>query len=61
MTGHLYIDQKPVVFSKTDNPENGIIRVRFSDITLSLSLLDASWLAENIQREIRKVEREGAS
>lgn len=53
----LYIDQKPVVSSKTDNPANGIIRVKFSDVTLSLSLLDASRLVENIHREIRKVQR----
>lgn len=54
----LYIDQKPMVFSKVDNPANGIVRVKFADVVLSLSLLDASWLAENIQREIRKVEHE---
>ena len=32
--------------------------MQFKDITLSLSLVDASWLAANIQREVRKVERE---
>lgn len=54
----LYVDQRPVVSSKTDNPANGIIRVKFSGITLSLGLNAASWLAANIQREIRKVEQE---
>lgn len=54
----LYIDQKPKVSSKTDNPANGVVHVTFSDITLSMSLNDASWLAANIQREIRKVEAE---
>jgi hypothetical protein len=54
----LYTDQKPRVWSKIDNPPNGIIRVTFGDVTLSLSLTAASWLAENIQREIRTVERE---
>jgi len=54
----MYIDQKPVVFSKTNNPANGVIRVKFSNVTLSLSLVEASWLAANIQREIRKVEQE---
>lgn len=54
----LYIDQKPTVSSAIDNPANGIIRVKFSDITLSLNLIEASWLAANIQREIRKVEQE---
>lgn len=54
----LYINQKPTVFSQTDNPANGIIRIKFGDIILSLDLTEASWLAANIQREIRKVERE---
>lgn len=54
----LYIDQKPVVFSTVKNPMNGIIRIKFAEITLSLSLTEASWLAANIQKEIRKVEAE---
>lgn len=54
----LYIDQRPRVWSKTDNPANGVIRVTFKDITLSMSLTEASWLAANIGREIRKVEHE---
>jgi len=53
----LYIDQRPRVWSKTDNPANGVIRVTFKDITLSMSLIEASWLAANIQMEIRKVEQ----
>lgn len=54
----LFIDQSWCVSSKTDNPANGIIRIAFGESTLSLSLIDASWLAENIHREIRKVENE---
>jgi hypothetical protein len=54
----MYIDQKPVVSSKTDHPSNGVIRVKFSDVTLSLGIIEAAWLAANIQREIRTVERE---
>jgi hypothetical protein len=54
----LYIDQQIEVFGHTEKPELGPIRVHFSDVTLSMSLIDASWLAENIQREIRKFERE---
>lgn len=54
----LYIDQDPVVSSKIDNPANGIIRVTFSDVTLSLGLVEASWLATNIGIEVRKIYRE---
>jgi hypothetical protein len=54
----LYADQNPVVFSKIDDLANGIIRLKFADVTLSLSLLNAGWLAANIQREIRKIEQE---
>lgn len=52
----LYIDQKPTVTSTLENPANGIIRVTFADVTLSLSIVEASWLAANIQREIRSIE-----
>jgi len=54
----MYIDQKVDVYSEVAEPVNGVIRVRFSGIVLSLSIVKADWLAENIRREIRKVEAE---
>ena len=54
----LYIDQEIKVWSKTDNPPNGVIRVTFGEQTLSMSIIQASWLAALIQTEIHKVEQE---
>lgn len=52
----LYFDQRPVVSSQKHHPANGVIRVTFADITLGLTLAEASWLAANLQREIRAFE-----
>ena len=61
-----YRDQTPIVTQVPDDPDGQPIHVqfarfadvtRFSDVTLCLSLDDAACLAENIQREIREIER----
>jgi hypothetical protein len=52
----MFIDQKVKVWSKPSHEQDGVIRVTFGRITLALSLVEASWLASNIQREIRAVE-----
>ena len=53
-----YAEQTVDVFSRPNDADTGVIRVRFSNITLALTLVQASWIANNIQREIRKVEEE---
>lgn len=52
-----YLDQKPKVSRTFHQKENDAIRVSFSNVTLALSEVEASWLAENIQREIREIAR----
>ena len=52
----LYFDQTPKVSSQKHHPANGVIRVEFGDITLGLTIHQASWLAANLCREIRAFE-----
>lgn len=56
----LYVDQKCRVWSDAARVGNEI-RVTFNEtnsesVTLALSFHDAVWLAENIQREVRRIE-----
>lgn len=54
-TRRTYFEQTPRVWSKRDDAN--LIRVTFSDVTLALTTVEASWLAANLQKEIREVER----
>lgn len=56
----LYVNQRPKVFAKLDRSGNGVIRVQFADITLALSLNEASWLAANLGRMARSIEMSDA-
>lgn len=46
----IYFDQNPDVFETKTG-----IRISFADVSLILPITDASWLAKNIQRTIRRV------
>jgi hypothetical protein len=50
----VYFEQAPTVV-KGRGDANDAVRVKFSDVTLALSLVEASWLAENLGRVIREV------
>lgn len=54
----MYIDPPIRVHSNVTCPSKGIICVSFKRIALSMSLVEASELAANIQKEIRQVEQE---
>lgn len=54
----LYVNQKVEVTGDPTRPADRIIQVVFghNKVTLCLSLVEASWLAANLGREIRKIE-----
>lgn len=52
----LYVDQKPRVYAKAEAAYNGIICVEFADVTLALTLAQASWLAADLGRIMRSIE-----
>lgn len=53
-----YVECKPTVSLAPEDASNGIIRISFADVTLCLKPIEASWLAANLQREIRNSEND---
>ena len=53
----IYLQQKIEVSSHPIGPQDGVIRVQFNNVTLAMTTIEASWLANNILMMIRAAER----